>query len=125
MWEILKEVAGLTPGKVFQAHMFACQPPTGRLSTEIMETCTCPNLWLPKIVAATSPSVILAFGNAAAAAFTGKTSGIMKLNATSFWSAKYRAMVVFCITPGMMAFDDSGEKEGLFRTAIQKLTNYI
>jgi DNA polymerase-3 subunit alpha len=125
MWEILKEVAGLTPGKVFQAHMFACQPPTGRLSTEIMETCTCPNLWLPKIVAATSPSVILAFGNAAVAVFTGKTSGIMKLNATSFWSAKYRAMVVFCITPGMMAFDDSGEKEGLFRTAIQKLTNYI
>ena len=125
MWEILKAEAGLTPGKIFMAHAFACRPPTGRLSREITDACTCPNLWLPKLFAACSPNVVLAFGNAGVAAFTGKGTGIMKLNATSIWHAKYRAMVVFSITPGMMAYDESGEKEEMFRQAIRKFKEYL
>ena len=125
MWEILKEEAGITPGKVLQGHIFACKPKSGKLTREITEACTCPNLWIPKMLKACSPNVILAMGNAGVAAFTGNASGIMKLNATSIWHAKYRAMVVFCITPGMMAYDESGEKEEMFREAIRKLKTYL
>lgn len=125
MWQILKEEADITPGKVFQGHIFSCRPVSGRLQKEILDGCICPSLWLPKLVTACSPNVILAMGNAAAAAFTGQSSGIMKLNATSIWHGKYRAMVVFCITPGMMIYDESGEKEEMFREAIRKLKQYL
>ncbi len=125
MWDILKEEAGITPGKTFMAYSFGCHPTSSRLSSEITDSCICPNLWLPKLFTACTPNVVLALGNAGVGAFTGKTSGIMKLNATSMWHAKYRAMVVFCITPGMMAYDESGEKEEMFRDAIRKLKEYL
>ena len=125
MWQILKEEADITPGKVLQGHSFSCKPKDGRLHSAITDECICPNLWLPKLVKACSPNVFLAFGNAGVAAFTGKASGIMKLNATTIWHPEYNAMVVFSITPGMMAYDESGEKEEMFREAIRKLKTYL
>ena len=125
MWQYFKDEADLTQSAFFQAHLFSCKPGDGRLHREHLEGKICPNLWLPKLMKACSPNVIFAMGNPAVAAFTGKTSGIMKLNATSMWHPKYRAMVVFSITPGMMAFDDSGEKDELFKEAIRKLKEYL
>ena len=45
------------------------------------------------------PRIVLAIGNTALAALTGRTSGIMNLNGTTEWNEKYGCWICWCIHP--------------------------
>jgi hypothetical protein len=57
--------------------------------------------------------------------FSGKPYGITKANATAEWNPALRAMVVYCISPGSLHYDASGEKKDMVISALKKLKTYL
>jgi DNA polymerase-3 subunit alpha len=70
------------------------------------------------------PILILAFGNTNVRFFKDQDGGIMKLNAETEWSDKYRCWICWSIHPSAVIYHDS-ENRPLFEKAIKNFADKI
>jgi len=126
---VFKETLGITTKKLFRANMFACPPqPYQKIPAGVLSECKCAHKWLDKLLLITRPKVILSMGNNAMGFFTGEPpKGIMKKCGTAMFHKKYKAMVVFSVSPSgiLPKRDPSGEKRGYFKKALMTLKDYL
>lgn len=119
--EMAKDYLGVTPGVFLKAQVYSCQPPGNKVPKEVSQAGLCGKKHLTRLIQAAAPKVIFAMGAIPYEFFTGKTSGILKANATSMFSPEHRAIVVFAISPHSLLYDTSGEKVEAFKDALLKL----
>lgn len=78
----LREI-GIDPRQVFITNAVACRPP-GNRTPKVKEIKTCAHLYLYKQIEIVKPKVIMALGNSAIQALTGRKATVTKMEGNSF-----------------------------------------